>query len=49
MGADVLSFETLAVSLDGGVGRIALNRPSKANAINATMWRELRTAAEWLD
>jgi enoyl-CoA hydratase len=49
MSADVPSFETLAVSLDGGIGRIALNRPSKANAINATMWRELKLAAEWLD
>jgi enoyl-CoA hydratase len=45
----VPTFETLAVSLGCGVGRIELNRPTKANAINATMWRELRAAAEWLD
>ena len=45
----VPTFETLAVSLERGVGRVELNRPAKANAINATMWRELRAAAEWLD
>ncbi len=43
------SFETLAVSLNAGVARIELNRPHKANAINAAMWRELREAMQWLD
>ncbi len=49
MTASVPSFDTLAASLEDGVGRIELNRPAKANAINAVMWRELRAAAEWLD
>lgn len=42
------SFETLAISLDQGVARIALNRPEKANAINLRMWDELREAMRWL-
>ncbi len=42
-------FETLKVTLAGGVARIELNRPHKANAINAAMWRELRAAMTWLD
>lgn len=41
-------FETLAVSLDAGIARIALNRPAKANAINLRMWDELREAMRWL-
>ncbi|WPG36281.1 crotonase/enoyl-CoA hydratase family protein [Variovorax sp. EBFNA2] len=42
-------FETLKLSLQAGVARIELDRPRKANAINAAMWRELREAMEWLD
>lgn len=45
----VPSFETLNVSLTEGVARVELNRPHKANAINALMWRELRDAMQWLD
>lgn len=41
-------FETLSVSLDQGVARIALNRPDKANAINLRMWDELRDSMRWL-
>ncbi len=41
-------LETLALSLDGGVARIAFNRPEKANAINLRMWNELREAMRWL-
>lgn len=43
------TFETLALTLAVGVARIELNRPHKANAINAAMWRELREAMQWLD
>ena len=42
-------FETLKLSLQAGMARIELDRPRKANAINAAMWRELREAMEWLD
>lgn len=44
-----LNFETLNVQLDGAVARIELHRPNKANAINATMWQELRMVMHWLD
>ncbi len=44
-----MNFETLDVRLDGAVATIALNRPDKANAMNRTMWDELRTAMEWVD
>ena len=41
-------METLAISLQDGVARIALDRPDKANAINLRMWDELREAMRWL-
>ncbi len=44
-----MHFETLDVRLDGAVATIALNRPDKANAMNRTMWDELRTAMQWAD
>lgn len=42
------AFETISVSLDQGIARIALNRPDKANAINLRMWDELRESMRWL-
>ncbi len=42
-------FETLRLTLEGAVARIELNRPEKVNAMNATMWREIVTAFDWLD
>lgn len=45
----VPAMQTLQVTLDAGVARVQLNRPHKANAIDATMWRELRGAMQWLD
>jgi len=42
-------FETLAVGLEHNVATIALNRPDKANAINAQMWKELKDAFQWID
>lgn len=42
------AFETLTVSLEQGIARIALNRPDKANAINLRMWDELRASMLWL-
>jgi len=42
-------FKTLAVSTENRVASIQLNRPDKANAINATMWKELKDAFDWVD
>ncbi|MFO1321575.1 MAG: crotonase/enoyl-CoA hydratase family protein [Burkholderiales bacterium] len=44
-----MTYETLDVRTDGAVATIFLNRPDKANAMNAPMWRELRAALQWLD
>jgi enoyl-CoA hydratase len=42
-------FETLEVSIEEQVATVYLNRPDKANAMNAAMWDELQTCFEWLD
>ena len=44
-----MEFETLKVTLDAHIATICLNRPDKANAMNATMWQEIRRAFEWVD
>ena len=35
-------METIEVSRDGGIVTVTLARPEKKNAVNTTMWRELR-------
>ncbi len=42
-------FETLALTLDGNVAKLALNRPDKANSMSSTLWHELQAACEWFD
>ena len=42
-------FETLAVSIEQQVATVVLNRPDKANSMNAAMWPELQLCFEWLD
>jgi len=42
-------FETLELNIDQQVATVSLNRPDKANAMNAAMWDELQTCFEWLD
>jgi enoyl-CoA hydratase len=44
-----MSYARLAVSLEGAVATVALNRPDKANAIDLPMWHEIRDAMRWLD
>ncbi len=40
---------TLETSLDHHVAQVKLNRPDKANAMNAPMWQEIRVAMKWAD
>lgn len=42
-------METIQTSLEAGIAQIRFDRPDKANALNATMWQELREAMAWLD
>jgi enoyl-CoA hydratase len=43
------TFETLELSIEEQVATVCLNRPDKANSMNAAMWRELQKCFEWLD
>ena len=43
------SFETLQLQFDHQVATVSLNRPDKANSMNATLWAELQECFEWLD
>ncbi len=42
-------FVTIAVSVDGAVGRVSLNRPDKLNPLGVETLDELRRAARWFD
>lgn len=44
-----MQFETLKVSLEDHIATVRLNRPDKANAMNATLWQEIRQAFQWID
>lgn len=44
-----MSYETLVVSLQDHIATVRLNRPDKANAMNAAMWQEIRRAFTWVD
>lgn len=44
-----MQFETLTVTLEDHIATVRLNRPEKANAMNATMWQEIRKAFQWVD
>jgi len=43
------TLETLELEIDQHVATVSLNRPDKANAMNAPMWAELQSCFEWLD
>lgn len=42
-------FDALELSLDGAVLTVRLNRPAKSNALDDTLWQEIRTAFRWAD
>lgn len=44
-----MEFETLTVTLSDRIATVSLNRPEKANAMNAIMWQEIRQAFQWVD
>jgi enoyl-CoA hydratase len=44
-----MSYETLSVTLENHIATVRLNRPEKANAMNATMWQEIRKVFQWVD
>ena len=46
---DLPRFETLALELADHVALVELNRPEKANAMSAAMWRELEECFRWCD
>jgi enoyl-CoA hydratase/carnithine racemase len=42
-------FETLLVEVDGGIGRLTLNRPDKLNPLSTQTLTEIAEAARWFD
>lgn len=42
-------FSTLSLSVENAVAQVSLNRPEKANSMNAAMWQELEQCFQWLD
>ncbi len=43
-----MNFETLAITETRGVAHIELNRADKANAMSWAMWKDLKSAFDWL-
>ena len=48
-GKNTMTYKTRTVSLDKHIDTVRLNRPEKANAMNADMWQEIRRAFRWVD
>jgi enoyl-CoA hydratase len=44
-----MNYTTLEVSLADHIATVTLNRPEKANAMEAAMWNEIRSAMNWAD
>lgn len=44
-----MTYQTLSVTLESHIATVRLNRPDKANAMNAAMWQEIRQAFQWVD
>jgi enoyl-CoA hydratase/carnithine racemase len=45
----LMIYETLTVSLTGGIADVVLNRPDKSNAMNRQMWNDIRDVFRKLD
>ena len=43
------TYETLAVAVDGRIGRLTLDQPERLNPLGSTALSELARAAEWFD
>jgi enoyl-CoA hydratase len=44
-----MNYSTLNVGLEAAIATVELNRPDKANAMEAAMWQEIRAAMRWAD
>ena len=44
-----MQLETLTLSIQDHIATVGLNRPEKANAMNAVMWQDIRRAFDWID
>ena len=44
-----MQLETLSVFVQDHIVTVRLNRPDKANAMNAVMWQDIRRAFDWVD
>ncbi|TXI22578.1 MAG: crotonase/enoyl-CoA hydratase family protein [Roseateles sp.] len=44
-----MQLDTLLISIQDHIATVRLNRPDKANAMNATMWQDFRRAFDWID
>lgn len=49
MTTSILQLATISVVLSDRVAELRLNRPERSNAIDASMWRDLRAAFCWAD
>ena len=43
------SFDTVAVTADGAIGRLTLDRPEKLNPLGTATLLEIIAAARWFD
>ncbi|MGC4061401.1 MAG: crotonase/enoyl-CoA hydratase family protein [Aquabacterium sp.] len=49
MDTNIPQLETVTLSLANHIATVRLNRPEKANAMNAAMWQDIRKAFNWVD
>lgn len=42
-------YQAFTVNLDAGIAHVQINRPAKANAMNADFWREIVEIFQWID